>query len=60
MAEAPDANPEDTVMSTTVFREFVVKQAALAWLESIGYAVLSGPDIAPRERGALPAQIWLW
>ena len=28
------------------FTESVVEQAALAWLESLGYAVLHGPDIA--------------
>ncbi len=31
------------------FSESIVEQAALAWLESIGYEVLSGPDIAPGE-----------
>ena len=29
------------------FTESVVKEAALAWLESPGYTVLHGPDIAP-------------
>lgn len=29
------------------FNESVVEQAALSWLESIGYLVLFGPDIAP-------------
>ena len=28
------------------FTESVVEKAALAWLESFGYAVLYGPDIA--------------
>ena len=28
------------------FTELVAEQAALAWLESLGYAVLHGPDIA--------------
>ena len=31
------------------FTESVVEQAALAWLESMGYLVLSGPEIAPGE-----------
>jgi len=31
------------------FTESVVEQAALAWLESLGYAVLAGPEIAPGE-----------
>ena len=29
------------------FTESVVEDAALAWLESLGYAVLHGPDISP-------------
>jgi len=29
--------------------ESIIEQAALAWLESLGYAVLHGPDIAPAE-----------
>jgi type I restriction enzyme R subunit len=36
-------------MSMTTFTEFVVEDAALAWLEGLGYSVLHGPDIAPRE-----------
>jgi type I restriction enzyme R subunit len=31
----------------TTFSESVVEQAALAWLESIGWRVAHGPDIAP-------------
>lgn len=31
------------------FPESVVEQAALAWLESLGYTILFGPDIAPGE-----------
>jgi type I restriction enzyme R subunit len=34
-------------MST--FTESVVEDAALAWLESLGYTVKPGPDIAPGE-----------
>ena len=29
------------------FTESVVEDAALGWLESLGYAVLHGPDISP-------------
>jgi type I restriction enzyme R subunit len=29
------------------FTESVVEDAVLAWLESLGYAVKHGPDIAP-------------
>jgi len=31
------------------FTESVVDEAALAWLESLGYAILYGPPIAPGE-----------
>ncbi len=34
------------------FTESVVEQSALAWLESMGYLVLSGPEIAPSEVAA--------
>ena len=33
----------------TAFTESVVEDAALAWLESLGYAVKHGPEIAPGE-----------
>ncbi|MGQ9635867.1 MAG: type I restriction endonuclease subunit R [Bryobacteraceae bacterium] len=36
-------------MSPTAFTENVVEQAALAWLESLRYAILAGPEIAPGE-----------
>src|SRR4051794_35961330 len=31
------------------FTESVVEEAALEWLEALGYGVLAGPDIAPGE-----------
>ena len=31
------------------FTESVVEEAALAWLESLGYKVKHGPEIAPGE-----------
>lgn len=34
------------------FTESVVESAALAWLESLGWAVKHGPEIAPGEPGA--------
>jgi type I restriction enzyme R subunit len=37
------------MMTPGAFTESVVQQAALAWLESLGYAVLAGPEIAPGE-----------
>jgi type I restriction enzyme R subunit len=37
---------------TMAFAESVVEDAALAWLEGLGYAVLHGPDIAAGEPGA--------
>ncbi len=36
----------------SAFTESVVEDAALAWLEALGYAVLSGPAIAAGEPGA--------
>jgi len=36
-------------MTGTVFTESLIEQAALAWLESLGYAVLPGLEIAPGE-----------
>lgn len=39
-------------MTTNSFTESVVEQAALAWLESIGYLIASGPEIAPGETAA--------
>ena len=36
-------------MTAGEFSESVVEQAALAWLEGLGYEVLSGPDIAAGE-----------
>ena len=37
---------------TSPFAESVVEDAALAWLEALGYSVLHGPDIAAGEPGA--------
>jgi type I restriction enzyme R subunit len=39
-------------MNSHDFSESVVEQAALAWLESMRYTILFGPDIAPGEPGA--------
>ena len=36
----------------TAFTESVIEQAALAWLESLGWDVANGPDIAPDTPGA--------
>ncbi len=36
----------------TAFAESIVEDAALAWLEALGYAVLHGPDIAVGLIGA--------
>ncbi|NPV81813.1 MAG: type I restriction endonuclease subunit R [Firmicutes bacterium] len=36
-------------MTNSGFTESTVEQAALAWLESLGYVILSGPEIAPGE-----------
>jgi type I restriction enzyme R subunit len=37
---------------TKSFTESVVEQAALAWLEALGYTILHGPEIAVGEPGA--------
>ncbi len=34
------------------FTESTVEQAALAWLESVGWSVRHGPEIAPGELAA--------
>ena len=34
------------------FTESIVEEAALAWLEALGYVVLHGPEIAAGEPGA--------
>ncbi|MDP2156427.1 MAG: hypothetical protein Q8K68_01800, partial [Nitrospirota bacterium] len=39
-------------MTNNAFTESIVEEAALAWLESLGYAVLHGPDIAVGMLGA--------
>jgi len=35
-------------MSTTI-TESTVEEAALAWFEELGYAIVHGPDLAPGE-----------
>ncbi len=37
---------------TSRFTESIVEQAALAWLESLGWRVTHGLEIAPGEPGA--------
>ncbi len=34
------------------FTESIIEQAAMAWFESLGYLILSGPEIAPGEAAA--------
>ncbi len=34
---------------TARFTESIVEEAALAWLEGLGYTILHGPEIAPGE-----------
>lgn len=36
-------------MSSGTFTESIVEQAALAWLESVGWQVRNGAEIAPGE-----------
>jgi type I restriction enzyme, R subunit len=42
-------NPPTRSGGLPAFTESAVEQAALAWLESIGWSVVDGPDIAPGE-----------
>jgi len=44
----------------TQFTESIVEDAALTWLEALGYAVLHGPDIAAGEPGAERPVGWLY
>ena len=37
------------------FTESIVEDAALAWLETLGYAVIHGPDISPVDDTLTPA-----
>ncbi len=39
-------------MTGSAFTESIVEQAALAWLEALGFAVAHGPEIAPGELAA--------
>ena len=39
-------------MSSRVFTESIVEEAALAWIEGLGYAVLHGSEIAAGEPAA--------
>jgi len=39
-------------MTSSIFSESVVEQAALAWLASVGWQVVNGAEIAPGEPGA--------
>jgi type I restriction enzyme R subunit len=36
-------------MTASRITESTVEEAALSWFEDLGYAVLSGPNIAPGE-----------
>jgi type I restriction enzyme R subunit len=39
-------------LSNVTITESIVEDASLAWLESLGYSVLHGPDIAAGEPAA--------
>ena len=39
-------------MTSSGFTESVVEDATLAWLESLGWSVAHGPDLAPDTPGA--------
>jgi hypothetical protein len=38
------------------FTESHVEEAALSWLDGLGYGILHGPDLAPGETGAKRAR----
>ncbi|MBI3919590.1 MAG: hypothetical protein HY322_21595 [Betaproteobacteria bacterium] len=42
-------------MTAQRFAESVVEDAALAWLEALGYVVLHGPDISPGGDAPAPS-----
>jgi len=41
-------------MTAHAFTESEVEVAALEWFSRLGYAVMSGPDIAPRDTRRVP------
>lgn len=44
-------------MVTASFAKSEVEQAALAWLEGLGYLIRHGPDIAPGDLFSTPSKI---
>ena len=42
---------------SSAFTESVVEDAALAWLESLGYTIKHGPEIAADELRVLRAEL---
>jgi len=42
------------------FTESVVEEAALAWLESTGWPIADGPDIAPDKPAAERSDVRKW
>ena len=52
MALERETSREEEGEAVTAFTESVVEEAALAWLQRLGYAVLHGPDVAAGEPAA--------
>ena len=48
--ENPDGSKSQVGRTLTTLTEAVVEDAALAWLESLGWTIAHGPDIATEER----------
>jgi type I restriction enzyme R subunit len=42
------------------FTESIVEEAALTWLERLGWTVKHGPEIAPGELAAEPSTACWW
>lgn len=62
-AEPPDmiVQPKAGIVKPLMkqqFTESVVEEAALAWLEAAGWAVVHGPEIAPESSGA-EWEVWV-
>lgn len=46
-------------MASQTFTESIVDEAALAWLESLGYIVLQGSNVAPGEPATERVIVWI-
>mgnify|MGYP003487470276 CR=1 FL=1 len=58
MLNTPYLEPIELFME--LFAESIAEDAALAWLEALGYGVLHGPDIANGEPASERASSCVW